>query len=71
MPRVVIVQFLEFPELAAAPRPNVRWTDRECDAWLMRCVTDDARSCTTWQPALRGIGVLALLVIGSMALLAW
>jgi hypothetical protein len=71
MPSVVIVRFLESPEVAAAPRPNIRWTDRECDAWLMRCVTDDARSCATWTTVLRGIGVLALGAMLVVLVMSW
>lgn len=68
MPRVVIVRFLD---VAAAPRPNVRWTDRECDARLMGYLLEDERACARWTTVLRGIVVVALLVVGSMALLAW
>ena len=53
------------------PRENRHWTDRECDARLMGYLLEDERACARWKTALRGIGVLALMVIGSMALLAW
>ncbi len=68
MPRVVIVRFLD---VAAAPRPNVHWTDRECDARLMGYLLEDERACARWKTALRGIGVVALGAVLVVLVMSW
>ncbi len=57
--------------ITEVPRDNRHWTDEEYDARLMGYLLEDARACARWKTALRGIGVLVLLVVGAMGLLAW
>lgn len=68
MPPVVVIRFVE---IGKAARENRHWTDEECDARLMRSLEDYEQAHARWRTVLGGLGLVALLVIGSMAVLAW
>ena len=52
-------------------RANRHWTDEECASRLLGELHRLERYESRWRSVLGGLGLVALVVIGAMALLAW